>query len=78
MMKIIGFAMSLNGIKTKCSLCGRSHRRSFLVEDEKGQKTHYGSGCIQKIGIDKRQLASTLSSVTVQTARLSYELMKNE
>jgi len=76
-MKVIGLVINFDGKKTKCSLCNRSHGRSFVCEDASGQRFHYGSGCVQKVGIDKRHLASILSKVTVQSARLSYELIKN-
>lgn len=75
-MKIIGFVASLNGIKAKCDLCGRKHGRSFVVKHDDGTQKHYGSGCIQKIGINKIELARALSLITVQTARLSYELLR--
>ncbi len=75
-MKVIGLVINFDGKKTQCSNCNRSHGRSFVCEDETGKRFHYGSGCVQKVGIDKQQLASTLSKVTVQSARLSYELTR--
>ena len=77
-MKLKGFAMSFDGDKTKCSFCNRTHGRSFVVEDDEGKRLHLGSGCVQKAGIDRKELASTLSKVTVQMARLSYEMIKED
>ena len=75
-MKIIGFMMALNGKKRKCSMCNRTHGRTFICEDEEGKHFYFGSGCVQKAGIDKIELAAAMSKVTVQTARLSQELIK--
>jgi len=75
-MKAIGLVINFDGSKTKCSLCNRKHGRSFVCEDETGKRFHYGSGCVQRVGIDSKQLTSTLSKATVQMARLAYELQK--
>ena len=75
-MKVIGFMMALNGNKRKCSRCNRKHGRTFICEDEAGKHFYFGSGCVQKEGINKFELASAMSKVTVQTARLSQELIK--
>ena len=75
-MKVIGFMIAFNGNKRKCSRCSRTHGRTFICEDEEGNHFYYGSGCVQQMGLDKKELASAMSKVTVQTARLSYELMK--
>ena len=77
-MKVIGLVINFDGKKTQCELCGRSHGRSFVVEGYEGTTAHkhFGSGCIQKIGIDKQHLASILSKVTVQSARMQYELLR--
>jgi len=75
-MKAIGLVINFDGQKTQCSLCNRQHGRSFVCEDETGKRFHYGSGCVQKVGIDNKQLASTLSKSVVQMARLAYELQK--
>lgn len=75
-MKVVGLVINFDGQKTKCSLCNRQHGRSFVCEDEAGKRFHYGSGCVQRVGIDRRLLASTFSKSTVQMARLAYELSK--
>jgi len=75
-MKAIGLVINFDGQKTKCSMCNRQHGRSFVCEDDEGNHFHYGSGCVQKAGINDKQLASTLSKATVQMARLAYELQK--
>lgn len=75
MKQIVGFMMTLNDAKKKCTLCNRKHGRTFVVKDtETGATEFYGSGCIQKV-IDPVTLAKALSKVTVQTARLSMELI---
>ena len=75
-MKAVGLVINFDGGKTKCSLCNRQHGRSFVCEDETGKHFYYGSSCVQKVGIDKKQLASILSKATIQMARLAYELQK--
>ena len=75
--EIVGFMVALNGDKKKCSNCNRTHGRTFVVKDsDSNQLEFYGSGCIQKV-VDPVVLAKALSKVTVQTARLSMELINN-
>jgi len=75
-MKIVALFVAFNGEKKECALCKRPHGRSFVCRTDDGKLEFYGSGCIQKTGIDKMQLASVLSKATVQTARMSYDLLK--
>ena len=75
-MKVIGFMIALNGNKRKYSMCNRTHGRTFICEDEEGSHFYYGSGCVQKAGIDTLELARAMARVSVQTTRLSMELLK--
>ena len=73
--KIVGFVMTLNGNKTVCSLCHRNHGNSFIVQ-RGDERLRLGSGCVQKVGIGRRELARAFSKVTVVSSRLAYDLMK--
>jgi len=75
-LKILGIVIATNGEKRKCSLCHRKHGRSFICKNEAGERFYFGSGCVQKVGVSRLELASVLSKVTVQSARLSYEMQK--
>lgn len=74
--KIIGYMSAFGEQKTKCSLCGRSHKNTFIVKED-NKNFYYGSGCIQKIGLNNIELNQAINKATHNLSYLNYTITKN-
>jgi hypothetical protein len=74
--KIIGYMSAFGEQKTKCSLCGRTHKNTFIVRTD-NKNYYYGSGCIQKIGLNNIELNQAINKATHNLSYLNYTITKN-